>query len=604
VTAAAPLLLQVTGGRNNKGEFPGLQAADPRVPGYATLRDEQGARLPLPADPSRPGTFTVDHRGRELAAGTRLALILGDCGEGSPGIEAPSCRQLDKFLVLSSPPPSSAEQTPPPWAGGSVWGPQTADWIVRAATLHVLGGPARHLRAYAPSMARPGRFLTILVRPEDEWGNLAPQRPGRLRVFAGDAELRATVRRVARSSCLRARVVLPEPGIYRLRVGEDRFGLEAVTNPVVAAARRPPRVYWGLIHGHTEMSDGTGTLKQYFHQLRNEVGLDFAAPGDHDHLWETPDAFWSRTCEAVRHGHAPGRFVTFLGYEWAKWRRNGDGDRNVYYLHDDRPMYRSDDGLYPAPPDLFRALREHQEQAIVIPHHTGHDGNFCDWKDHSPEHERLVEIFQVRGSFECDAADGNPLPERGTQPPVAAGYVQRALALGWRVGFTAGGDDHAGSWGTERRFSGDEHQYQQGLMSVQAGSRTRAALWRGLYARRVVATTGARRLLDFRLNGQPWGSELAAKRRRGLASGRRIEGRFHGTAPVERIDIIRNNEVVHTETGEGRLDVEFTWEDTQPIEQVWLPPARFCDHPFCFYYVRAVQTDGEVAWASPVWIDP
>jgi hypothetical protein len=42
----------------------------------------------------------------------------------------------------------------------------------------------------------------------------------------------------------------------------------------------------------------------------------------------------------------------------------------------------------------------------------------------------------------------------------------------------------------------------------------------------------------------------------------------------------------------------------KPIENVWLPPAQFCPHPFLFYYVRAIQTDGEVAWASPIWVDP
>lgn len=34
-----------------------------------------------------------------------------------------------------------------------------------------------------------------------------------------------------------------------------------------------------------------------------------------------------------------------------------------------------------------------------------------------------------------------------------------------------------------------------------------------------------------------------------------------------------------------------------------MPPAKYCDRPFCFYYVRVVQADGQAAWASPIWID-
>jgi len=51
------------------------------------------------------------------------------------------------------------------------------------------------------------------------------------------------------------------------------------------------------------------------------------------------------------------------------------------------------------------------------------------------------------------------------------------------------------------------------------------------------------------------------------------------------------------------MDGAFTWEDTSPLKDVRMQAARFCDHPFTFYYVRLVQSDGEVAWASPVWID-
>ena len=210
----------------------------------------------------------------------------------------------------------------------------------------------------------------------------------------------------------------------------------------------------------------------------------------------------------------------------------------------------------------------------------------------------------MRGSYECGEED-NPAPE-GTSKyePYTDGYVRKALELGWRVGFTAGGDDHSGCWGTEALFTTGGKTYKQGLMSVRAEARTREAIWEALHARRVVATTGARMLLDYALGGHPMGSEVSVKECPALEAERTVAVDFHGTAAVDRIDIIRNNRVVHSVPGRGRMDVAFSWQDTSPVARVRLPPAKFCDHPFTFYYVRALQSDREVAWASPIWIDP
>ncbi|NQU11045.1 DUF3604 domain-containing protein [bacterium] len=599
VPAGAELRLQLWGGRNNKGTFFDLQTEDPEAAGYASAELADGTPLPMhPIEPA--GTYRLEVPVGGLPKGTALTVQLGT-GKPGQGVRVCGGHVLDKYFLLYVPPAEQAGSGTPAWSGGSVWAPQTWDRIVAACTMHILGEAIHHLRAYAPATVRPGwdAEFPILVRPEDELGNLSSGRLGAVAVLLDGQPVPVRISTVPDSACIVAWTSLSAAGVYRFLVRDTVSGKETRTNPVVCSATAQP-VYWGMIHGHTEMSDGTGTLDRYFHQLRHDVLLDFGGTGDHDHLWETPDDFWQTTCAQVREHNAPGAFVALLGYEWAKWRQNGDGDRNVYYLGDDRPMYRSDDGEYPTPPDLFRALAENKEKAIVIPHHTGHGGNWCDWKDHGPAFERLVEIFQCRGSYECSAADGNPVPEPpGPHPARPEGYVRRALALGWRVGFTAGGDDHGGHWGTEVRFP-----YKQGLMSVEAPEKTRAAIFDALYHRRVVATTGARMLLTYRLNSQPMGSELSVKNMPELASRRSLTIEFHGTAGVDRIDIIRNNAGVQTVPGQGREDLTVAWEDTEPMDALWPAPAKFCDHPFAFYYVRVVQQDNEVAWASPIWIDP
>jgi len=592
IPKGACLKLQLDGNRNNHGEFRPAQVDRPETDGYLTIRAADGTALAASADET-PGTFILQVPEEGLPAGAVLTVTLGDtCAGGGPS-KAPTGRQLDKFFLLYR--PHAPEALP------TTWTDENQHCIVAACTMHILGGPLHHLRAYAPSQARPGESIDLLVRPEDAFSNLSHEPIQDVVALLGGQELPASAEPLNDSTCVRLGVRLPREGVHRVTVRDQGTGKEAVANPTIcqASPQRAP-LRWGMIHGHTEMSDGTGSIDYYFRQMRDEAAVDFAAPGDHDHLWETSDALWRVTSETVKRYHEPCRFVTLLGYEWAKWRQNGDGDRNVYYLADDRPMYRSDYGQYPTPPDLFRAIRK--EQAIVIPHHTGHHGNFCDWKDHDPVHERLVEIFQVRGSYECSEEEGNPVPEHYDAPPFADGYVRRALAMGWRVGFTAGGDDHTGHAGTDYPITAGHRTYVAGLMSVPAAQLTRESIWDALWNRRVVATSGPRMILTYELNGQPLGSELNRRLTPELERSRKLRIEFHGTAPAERIDVVRNNEVVHTACP-GELDCEIAWEDEKPLQEVLLAPAQFCPNLFCFYYVRAIQTDNELAWASPIWID-
>jgi hypothetical protein len=63
-----------------------------------------------------------------------------------------------------------------------------------------------------------------------------------------------------------------------------------------------------------------------------------------------------------------------------------------------------------------------------------------------------------------------------------------------------------------------------------------------------------------------------------------------GTAPFAKVHIIKDNKYVYS-TSPGSARVEFTWKDNTPT------PATMS-----YYYVRGEQQDGEIVWASPMWI--
>ncbi len=68
-----------------------------------------------------------------------------------------------------------------------------------------------------------------------------------------------------------------------------------------------------------------------------------------------------------------------------------------------------------------------------------------------------------------------------------------------------------------------------------------------------------------------------------------LRTRKPGTAPIQSVTVVKNNRDYLRIDGKGP-EVEFQFEKTEP--------PRDTD----FYYVRVIQQDFEMAWASPIWI--
>ena len=124
-------------------------------------------------------------------------------------------------------------------------------------------------------------------------------------------------------------------------------------------------------------------------------------------------------------------------------------------------------------------------------------------------------------------------------------------------------------------------------MAVLAPELTRQALWEAMRQRRVYATTGTRILLDFTLNGALMGDAvkvLDCTQQKGM----RIQA--HGTAPLERVDVFRSNELLRSfTTASWDFEVDCVDEEYSTGED--------------FYQVRILQKDGHRCWSTPIWVD-
>jgi hypothetical protein len=367
------------------------------------------------------------------------------------------------------------------------------------------------------------------------------------------------------------------PGGEVSRVTAELDGKRFTSNPVLPRERNEPGIYFGDIHSHGEISsDAVGDVDLAYDYARHFMGLDLAAVTDHSRSGTK----WKRLMDAGNRHNQPGRFITLLGFEWSD---NVYGHRNIYYKGDSGP--ESPPGLKCNMEPWWRFLDENRIQALTVPHHTNTTSEVIlpdgkplwgplDWSIINNKYQRVVEIFQSRGSFE---APGGPIPELRIIHKDVGSSVQTALAQGHRLGFIASSDTHNGRPGSK-----------PGRCAVITSDFTRSGVWNALHDRKCYATTGAHSILFFNLNSMPMGSEIKISN---PAEKRYIQWRVIGSGVIRRVDLLRNNLVTQSWLGDGKDDLKGDFICTSRLENTeW-------------WYLRVIQEDHEMAWSSPIWVD-
>lgn len=444
----------------------------------------------------------------------------------------------------------------------------SGDWqrVKRYPTIKVIGDVAHEFKVTGPATPEIGVSFPLRLTAADRVNNNPAVS------YRGEPHLEA----------LENGLVLPEsvafkeddqgtlcvPGVHcesmntqHVLVLDKNLGICGRSNPMRAGFAGQFKIYFGDIHAGTGMGHGSGSVDEYFQWARDVEHLDFCGDGDYWHpdanFHVTAEQKWEILTDALERYDSPGEFATLPGYETS----NPDGHRNVYFRSLDEMVYPGPDQphRWPTRQALFDAMRG--RNCIIIPHHPK-AGASVDWDypDEEPK-ECLLEIFSFQGWAETG----------GTHS------AQAALARGHHLGFIAGSDNHYSQPGHHQRYFGEGG----GLAAVFAEDLSREAVFDALRDRRCYAVTGARILLDFRVDGHWMGQEILTK------GPRKIVVRVVGSWPIESVEIIRNNEVFVTRSGDGE-EMAFEYVDDEPIIRE------------TFYYARVKQEDRHMAWSSPI----
>ena len=332
------------------------------------------------------------------------------------------------------------------------------------------------------------------------------------------------------------------------------------------------RLMRGEFHRHTEYSahrDQDGLLEDTWRYALDAAKFDWMGNGDHDNGMGHEYMWWQIQKMTDLHLHPP-YFVPAMTYE-----------RSCVYPNGHRNVMMPRRGIRPLPRgDLKGTPEEGTPDTKLLYAYLKHFGGMCashtsgtsmgtDWRDNDPEVEPVVEIYQGhRHNYEHFGAPRSATAQTQIGGYEPAGFIWNALEKGYRLGFES---------------SSDHVSTHMSYAIVLAEESSRPAIIDAFKKRHCYAATD-NILLVVRSGEHLMGDEFETAERPTLS----IEA--YGTAPIAKLHVIRDNKYLDTsEPNEREVHRTFTDMSAEPGKT-------------SYYYIRVEQADGNLAWASPMWI--
>ena len=346
-------------------------------------------------------------------------------------------------------------------------------------------------------------------------------------------------------------------------------------------------LYFGQLHAHTNLSDGTGTVEQAFEHAANVENLDFLALTDHSNSFEGQsglpaagtthlgdenaeevNASWREGREGARAITAQeGDFVGIYGFEMT-WSGGAPGHINTFnsegFENRNAEPYRKGDN-YEVLEAYYNTLNENPETISQFNHPGDTFGDFMDFALYDPVIDNQMTLIEV-GNGEGAIGSSGYFPSYS--------YYTRALDKGWHVAPTNNQDNHKGNWG-------DSNTARSVVLS---DGLSEDAIYDAMKNYRVYATEDNDLSILYSLNGNAMGSILDEQDEINIRAEISDPTDITGETKVEVIVNGGQTLAEKTFTG-GSAIVEFNNLSTG----------------YGYYYLRITQADKQIAVTAPVW---
>lgn len=471
-------------------------------------------------------------------------------------------------------------------------------------SMDVKGGKLNNIRVLTPSFVARNKRFDVIVRFEDQFGNLTNDAHEDTLVELSYENLRENLKWklfVPETGFISLpNLYFNEAGIYTIRLENLRTKEIFKSPPIKCFSDNTKHLFWGLLHGESERIDSTENIESCLRHFRDERALNFYASSPFESQEETSNETWKLILQNLAEFDEPDRFSTLVGFQYSG-DATKEGSRHFVYNKDNKTILRKKDPKYSSLSKIYKSFSP--KELISIPTFSMGKGFDFDFKNFEPEFERVVEIYNAWGSSEFSKKEGNSRPITGpgktSVQESAEGSIQKALLKNCRFGFVAGGLDDRGIYSDF--FEGDQEQYSPGMTAIIANEHSRNSLSEALYNRSCYATTGERIIVGLYLAGLPMGSETSTSVKPGLSMNRHLSGYVAGTSALKTVEIIRNGKIIKSFECDS-YSMSFTYDDMIELNKV-ATDAKDKKPPFVYYYLRVIQEDGHMAWSSPIWVD-
>ena len=333
------------------------------------------------------------------------------------------------------------------------------------------------------------------------------------------------------------------------------------------------KTYFGQLHSHTNISDGTGSIEDAYKYAKETAGVDFLAVTDHsnslDNDKEASMEDGSMSPEWVNAHNVAEKYTdeNFLGvYAYEMTWSNGIGHINTF----NTPGFesRNKSGLTNndsnALQNYYNKLKEFPASLSQLNHPGKTFGDFNDFSLYDEQIDSLVTMIEV-GNGEGAVRGSGYFPSYD--------YYTRALDKGWHVAPTNNQDNHKGKWGNAN----------SARTVILAEDLSEENLYDALRNMRTYSTEDENLSIVYTLNDEIMGSIIDKPDTVNI----KVDVKDEDNEKIGKVSVVVNGgAVIDSKTLDSN---EGTIEFNLPAD-------------YSYYYIRIDQEDKDIAVTAPVWL--
>ncbi|MBN1981602.1 MAG: CehA/McbA family metallohydrolase [Chitinivibrionales bacterium] len=323
------------------------------------------------------------------------------------------------------------------------------------------------------------------------------------------------------------------------------------------------QVYYGHVHNHSAVSDGTGSPASAYAYAKNTAHLDFFSLADH--CSSITSSEWSSIKNAADAYNEDGVFATLWGFEWSS-----SGSYGHITITNTTDYCTASSSATNTFIKLVSWLSTRDGFAFF--NHPGRENGSGKEFDHfttAPSDKFVgMELWNKSDPFTVYYYNNGYYANDTNKS-----YFDEANGLGWKIGAAGSDDNHAGTWGTDNDYR----------LAILANALNRTEVLTALKIRRFYSTLDKNLALSFTINGFEMGSTIPC-------------GQL--CAAIRASD----------QDGENFTEVKLYNQDHSAVAAWSLNTASvnlqdtLAVQTNDYYYVKVTQSDGNEAISSPIWI--